>query len=184
LLNLPDTTLLAVLALTVLVVLMENARGRLLQRSTERRLRAQAEKLIFAEQPMPPVAAPTDAQARFFEAAAQREAYLTNVSFVIELTMRPRYNLPVRVFVRHAQSKLMLRTISRHPGRRPSRRGLILTTEQQTATTLAVSVKELAARRKKWRRPKPRYRHGVLAKFAHTCQSASLGAVTDLSLSP
>jgi dihydroxy-acid dehydratase len=50
--------------------------------------------------------------------------------------------------------------------------------------TLAVPVKELAARRKKWRRPKPRYRHGVLAKFAHTCQSASLGAVTDRNLTP
>jgi dihydroxy-acid dehydratase len=50
--------------------------------------------------------------------------------------------------------------------------------------TLEIPVKELAARRKKWRRPKPRYRHGVLAKFVHTCQSASLGAVTDRNLTP
>ena len=48
--------------------------------------------------------------------------------------------------------------------------------------TLAVPAKELATRRKAWKQPKPRYRHGVLAKFAHTVQSASLGAVTDKDL--
>lgn len=48
--------------------------------------------------------------------------------------------------------------------------------------TLAVPAKELAARRKKWRRPKPRFTRGVLAKYALTVQSASLGAVTDKDL--
>jgi len=50
--------------------------------------------------------------------------------------------------------------------------------------SLEIPAKELAARRKKWRRPKPRYRQGVLAKYAHTVQSASLGAVTDRELEP
>ncbi|MCX8091688.1 MAG: dihydroxy-acid dehydratase [Verrucomicrobiae bacterium] len=50
--------------------------------------------------------------------------------------------------------------------------------------TLEVSAKELRARRRAWKRPKPRYTRGVLAKYAHTVQSASLGAVTDLTLRP
>jgi dihydroxy-acid dehydratase len=50
--------------------------------------------------------------------------------------------------------------------------------------TLDVKDKELARRRKKWRRPKPRYTRGVLAKYAHTVTSASLGAVTDRDLKP
>ncbi|MEI6084132.1 MAG: dihydroxy-acid dehydratase, partial [Verrucomicrobiota bacterium] len=40
--------------------------------------------------------------------------------------------------------------------------------------TLDVAAKEIAARRKAWKQPKPRYRHGVLAKYAHTVTSASL----------
>jgi len=48
--------------------------------------------------------------------------------------------------------------------------------------TLEVSEAELASRRARWRRPRPRYRRGVLAKYAHTVSSASLGAVTDLHL--
>jgi dihydroxy-acid dehydratase len=47
---------------------------------------------------------------------------------------------------------------------------------------LKVSAAELKARRAKWRKPAPRYRRGVLAKFANTVQSASLGAVTDADL--
>ncbi len=39
---------------------------------------------------------------------------------------------------------------------------------------------ELKQRKKKWRPPKPRYKHGVLAKYAQQVSSASLGAVTDL----
>ncbi|MCS7089822.1 MAG: dihydroxy-acid dehydratase [Verrucomicrobiota bacterium] len=50
--------------------------------------------------------------------------------------------------------------------------------------SLEVSDRELAARRARWRQPKPRYQRGVLAKYAHTVASASLGAVTDLHLNP
>ena len=45
--------------------------------------------------------------------------------------------------------------------------------------TLRVSKKELAERKKKWKQPKPRYRKGVLAKYAKLVNSASEGAVTD-----
>jgi dihydroxy-acid dehydratase len=45
-----------------------------------------------------------------------------------------------------------------------------------------ISVKEMAARRKAWKQPKPRYTRGVLAKYAHLVTSASLGAVTDNNL--
>jgi dihydroxy-acid dehydratase len=48
--------------------------------------------------------------------------------------------------------------------------------------TLDVSAKELAKRRKAWRKPKPRYTKGVLAKYASAVTSASLGAVTDYNL--
>jgi dihydroxy-acid dehydratase len=44
---------------------------------------------------------------------------------------------------------------------------------------LNVSAKELAARRKKWQPPKPRYTTGLLAKYMKLVSSASLGAVTD-----
>jgi dihydroxy-acid dehydratase len=45
-----------------------------------------------------------------------------------------------------------------------------------------ISAKEMAARRKAWKQPKPRYTRGVLAKYAHLVTSASLGAVTDNNL--
>jgi dihydroxy-acid dehydratase len=48
--------------------------------------------------------------------------------------------------------------------------------------TLGVSAKELARRRKAWRKRKPRYTKGVLAKYASAVTSASLGAVTDYNL--
>lgn len=48
--------------------------------------------------------------------------------------------------------------------------------------TLVISAKELAARRKAWKKPAPRYDRGVLAKYASAVTSASLGAVTDLNL--
>jgi dihydroxy-acid dehydratase len=38
----------------------------------------------------------------------------------------------------------------------------------------------VAQRRARWQRPEPRYRRGVLAKFAHNVSSASKGAVLDL----
>src|SRR3954453_4876014 len=44
---------------------------------------------------------------------------------------------------------------------------------------LNVSAKELAARRKKWKAPKPRYTRGLLAKYMKLVSTASLGAITD-----
>lgn len=42
-----------------------------------------------------------------------------------------------------------------------------------------VSARELAARKKQWKAPKPRYTRGVLAKYAKQVRSASEGAITD-----
>jgi dihydroxy-acid dehydratase len=47
---------------------------------------------------------------------------------------------------------------------------------------LDVPAAELKKRRKTWKAPQPRYTRGVLAKYAHTVTSASLGAVTDHEL--
>ncbi len=44
---------------------------------------------------------------------------------------------------------------------------------------LNVPAKEIAARRKKWKQPKPRYTKGLLGKYARLVSTASLGAVTD-----
>ena len=44
---------------------------------------------------------------------------------------------------------------------------------------LQLSVKELAARRKKWKAPRPRYKDGLLAEYARHVSSASIGAVVD-----
>jgi dihydroxy-acid dehydratase len=44
---------------------------------------------------------------------------------------------------------------------------------------LNVSAKELAARRKKWKPPKPRYTRGLLAKYMKLVSPASRGAITD-----
>ncbi|NCZ97339.1 hypothetical protein EBZ02_09395, partial [bacterium] len=44
---------------------------------------------------------------------------------------------------------------------------------------LEVPATELKRRTKAWRRPKPKYTRGVLAKFAFLAQDASHGAVTD-----
>jgi len=46
--------------------------------------------------------------------------------------------------------------------------------------TLEVSEREMARRRKAWKAPRPRATRGVLAKYARSVSSASLGAVTDL----
>src|SRR5690242_13424182 len=48
--------------------------------------------------------------------------------------------------------------------------------------TLGVPAKELAVRRKAWKKPAPRYTRGVLAKYAAHVTSASEGAVTDADL--
>ncbi len=47
---------------------------------------------------------------------------------------------------------------------------------------LNVPATEIKARLKKWHQPKPKYTHGVLAKYAKLVSSASLGAVTDKDL--
>jgi len=44
---------------------------------------------------------------------------------------------------------------------------------------LNITAKELAARRKKWKAPKPRYTRGLLAKYMKLVSTASKGAVTD-----
>ncbi len=48
--------------------------------------------------------------------------------------------------------------------------------------TLGISAAELQRRQRAWKKPAPRYPRGVLAKYAHTVTSASLGAVTDADL--
>ena len=48
--------------------------------------------------------------------------------------------------------------------------------------TVDVSAAELKRRRAQWKQPAPRYRRGVLAKFAAQTTSASTGAVTDAGL--
>lgn len=45
-----------------------------------------------------------------------------------------------------------------------------------------VSDEELAKRRQNWQPPQPRYRRGILGKYAKLVSSSSLGAVTDLNL--
>jgi dihydroxy-acid dehydratase len=47
---------------------------------------------------------------------------------------------------------------------------------------LDVSAKELAARRKKWKPPPPRYTKGLLAKYRKLVSTASKGAVTDANV--
>jgi dihydroxy-acid dehydratase len=44
---------------------------------------------------------------------------------------------------------------------------------------LNVPAKELAARRKKWKAPKPRYTRGLMAKYMRLVSTASKGAITD-----
>jgi dihydroxy-acid dehydratase len=44
---------------------------------------------------------------------------------------------------------------------------------------LNVPAKELAARRRKWKQPKPRYTRGLMAKYMKLVSTASKGAITD-----
>jgi dihydroxy-acid dehydratase len=53
---------------------------------------------------------------------------------------------------------------------------------QKRQLNLDISAAELKKRRKGWKPPKPRYSHGVLAKYASAVTSASVGAVTDSGL--
>ena len=55
----------------------------------------------------------------------------------------------------------------------------ILIDARKKEINLNVPAKEIKERFKKWRAPKPRYRKGVLAKYALSVSSASDGAVTD-----
>jgi dihydroxy-acid dehydratase len=50
---------------------------------------------------------------------------------------------------------------------------------ESRAITLHVEEAEIASRLAKWKKPKPRYTKGVLAKYAKLTSSASEGAVTD-----
>jgi len=61
--------------------------------------------------------------------------------------------------------------------------GDVITIDAQARTIeVALTDDELGARLTAWRQPKPRYTHGVLAKYAALVQSASAGAVTDRDL--
>ncbi len=58
--------------------------------------------------------------------------------------------------------------------------GDVITIDAQTnRIEVALTDEELGLRRKRWQQPEPRYRRGVLAKYARTVSSASVGAVTD-----
>ncbi len=48
--------------------------------------------------------------------------------------------------------------------------------------SLGIPTAEMKKRRASWKKPVPRYRRGVLAKYASSVTSASLGAVTDADL--
>ena len=52
----------------------------------------------------------------------------------------------------------------------------------QRLLEVKLSEEELAQRRAQWQPPQPRYRTGVLAKYAKLVSSSHLGAVTDLAL--
>ena len=58
----------------------------------------------------------------------------------------------------------------------------IIIDAEKRELTLDIPAAELKKRRKAWKQPAPRYTRGVLAKYAHTVTSASLGAVTDADL--
>jgi dihydroxy-acid dehydratase len=61
--------------------------------------------------------------------------------------------------------------------------GDVITIDAERRTIdLLVSQSEIRKRLKSWKRPKPRYRRGVLAKYAAHVTTASLGAVTDAGL--
>ncbi|RYG58860.1 dihydroxy-acid dehydratase, partial [bacterium] len=52
----------------------------------------------------------------------------------------------------------------------------------QSEIHLDITDAEMERRKAAWKPMEPRYRRGVLAKYAHTVSSASLGAVTDLGM--
>jgi dihydroxy-acid dehydratase len=58
----------------------------------------------------------------------------------------------------------------------------IIIDAEKRQMTLSISAAEMKKRKQAWKKPAPRYPSGVLAKYAHTVTSASLGAVTDMDL--
>jgi dihydroxy-acid dehydratase len=61
--------------------------------------------------------------------------------------------------------------------------GDIITIDASKRTlTVDVTAAELAKRKNAWKKPEPRYRRGVLAKYASHVTDASHGAVTDAGL--
>jgi dihydroxy-acid dehydratase len=56
----------------------------------------------------------------------------------------------------------------------------IMIDAQNHEVVLRVGDDEIQSRMASWKRPAPRYKRGVLARYAHTVSSASKGAVTDL----
>ena len=58
----------------------------------------------------------------------------------------------------------------------------IIIDAEKRQMTVGISAAELKKRKQAWKKPAPRYPRGVLAKYAHTVTSASLGAVTDADL--
>jgi dihydroxy-acid dehydratase len=58
----------------------------------------------------------------------------------------------------------------------------IIIDAEKREMTLGISAAEFKKRKQAWKKPAPRYPRGVLAKYAHTVTSASLGAVTDADL--
>jgi len=63
------------------------------------------------------------------------------------------------------------------------RNGDAITIDARKRTlVLGVSAREIAARRAAWKKPRPRCRRGVLAKYAAQVTTASEGAVTDKNL--
>jgi dihydroxy-acid dehydratase len=63
------------------------------------------------------------------------------------------------------------------------REGDLITIDAKKHTlSVALSAAELARRKKAWKQPTPRYRRGVLAKYASHVTDASHGAVTDAGL--
>jgi len=59
--------------------------------------------------------------------------------------------------------------------------GIVIDAEK-SEIRLAISAREMQARRKIWKPMPPRYTRGVLAKYANTVTQASFGAVTDQNL--
>jgi dihydroxy-acid dehydratase len=58
-------------------------------------------------------------------------------------------------------------------------RDLVTIDAKKHLLQLNVPAKELAARRKKWKQPKPRYTRGLMAKYMKLVSTASKGAITD-----